>query len=62
MDNILSTIGQIDNLLSTIGRIDNLLYIMGLRMDRKVLDIWNPWGKVMDTSGLKFEHFCSEMF
>ena len=23
-----------------------------------LLEIWNPWGKVMERSGLKFEHFC----
>ena len=23
------------------------------------LDIWNPWGKVMERSGLRFENFCS---
>ena len=23
------------------------------------LDIRNPWGKVMERSGLRFEHFCS---
>ena len=22
------------------------------------LEIWNPWGKVMEQSGLTFEHFC----
>ena len=22
------------------------------------LEIWNPWGKVMERSGLTFEHFC----
>ena len=25
------------------------------------LDIWNPWGKVMERNGFRFEHFCSEM-
>jgi hypothetical protein len=25
------------------------------------LEIWNPWGKVMERSGLTFEHFCLEM-
>ena len=25
------------------------------------LEIRNPWGKVMERSGLTFEHFCSEM-
>ena len=25
------------------------------------LEIWNPWGKVMERSGLTFEHFCFEM-
>ena len=23
--------------------------------------IWNPWGKVMERSGLTFEHFCLEV-
>ena len=27
----------------------------------KFLDIWNPWGKVMERSGLKFEHFSSKI-
>ena len=22
------------------------------------LEIWNPWGKVMERSGLRFEHYC----
>ena len=22
------------------------------------LEIWNPWGKVRERSGLRFEHFC----
>ena len=22
------------------------------------LEIWNPWGKVMERSGLRYEHFC----
>ena len=26
-----------------------------------LLDIRNPWGKVMERSGLRFEHFCSKM-
>ena len=25
------------------------------------LEIRNPWGKVMERSGLTFEHFCLEM-
>ena len=25
------------------------------------LEIWNPWGKVMERSSLTFEHFCLEM-
>ena len=25
------------------------------------LDIRNPWGKVMERSGLRFEHFCLEV-
>ena len=25
------------------------------------LEIWNSWGKVMERSGLTFEHFCLEM-
>ena len=25
------------------------------------LEIRNPWGKVMERSGLTFEHFCSEV-
>ena len=25
------------------------------------LDIRNPWGKVMERNGLRFEHFCSKM-
>ena len=25
------------------------------------LEIWNPWGKVMERSGLTFEHFCLKM-
>ena len=24
----------------------------------KFLEIWNPWGKEMERSGLRFEHFC----
>ena len=27
----------------------------------KLLEIRNPWGKVMERSGLRFEHFCLEM-
>ena len=27
----------------------------------KILDIRNPWGKVMKRSGLRFEHFCLEV-
>ena len=27
----------------------------------KFLDIWNPWGKLMERSGLKFEHFASKI-
>ena len=27
----------------------------------KILDIRNPWGKVMERSGLRFEHFCLEV-
>ena len=23
-----------------------------------ILEIWNPWGKVMERSGLRYEHFC----
>jgi hypothetical protein len=23
----------------------------------KILEIWNPWGKVMERSGLRLEHF-----
>ena len=23
----------------------------------KLLEIWNPWGKVMERSGLRFKHF-----
>ena len=26
------------------------------------LEIRNPWGKVMERSGLRFEHFCLEVF
>ena len=25
------------------------------------LEIWNPWGKVMEKNGLRWEHFCSEV-
>ena len=25
------------------------------------LEIQNPWGKVMERSGLRFEHFCLEV-
>ena len=25
------------------------------------LEIWNPWGKVLERSGLTFEHFCLEV-
>ena len=25
------------------------------------LEILNPWGKVMERSGLRFEHFCLEV-
>ena len=25
------------------------------------LEIWNPWGKVMERSGLTFEYFCLEL-
>ena len=25
------------------------------------LEIWNPWGKVMERSGLTFEHFSLEV-
>ena len=27
----------------------------------KTLEIRNPWGKVMERSGLRFEHFCLEV-
>ena len=27
----------------------------------KILEIWNPWGKVMERSGLRIEHFCWEV-
>ena len=27
----------------------------------KILEISNPWGKVMERSGLKFEIFCLEV-
>ena len=27
----------------------------------KLLEIQNPWGKVMERSGLRFEHFCLEV-
>ena len=27
----------------------------------KFLEIQNPWGKVMERSGLRFEHFCLEV-
>ena len=27
----------------------------------KILEIWNPWVKVMARSGPRFEHFCLEM-
>ena len=27
----------------------------------KILEIRNPWGKVMKRSGLRFEHFCVEV-
>ena len=27
----------------------------------KVLEIWNPWKKVVERSGLRCEHFCSKM-
>ena len=27
----------------------------------KFLEIRNPWGKVMERSGLRFEHFCLEV-
>ena len=26
-----------------------------------LLEIWNPWGKVMERNGLTFEHFCLEV-
>ena len=26
-----------------------------------LLEIWNPWGKVMERSGLRLEHFCLEV-
>ena len=25
------------------------------------LEIWNPWGKVMERSGLRYEHFCMKI-
>ena len=25
------------------------------------LEIWNPWGKVMEISGVRLEHFCLEV-
>ena len=25
------------------------------------LEIWNPWGKVMERIGLRFEHFCLDV-
>ena len=25
------------------------------------LEIWNTWGKVMERSGLRFEHYCLEL-
>ena len=25
------------------------------------LEIWNPWGKVMEKSDLRYEHFCLEI-
>ena len=27
----------------------------------KSLEIWNPWGKVLERSGLRIEHFCYEV-
>ena len=29
--------------------------------DQNVLEIWNPWGKVLERSGLRIEHFCWEV-
>ena len=26
------------------------------------IEIWNPWGKVMERSGLRYEHFCLKLF
>ena len=28
----------------------------------KFLEIWNPWGKVLERSGFRIEHFCWEVF
>ena len=26
-----------------------------------LLEVWNPWGKVVERSGLRFVHFCSKI-
>ena len=59
---LIERIGQRADYLKTLSNSDKEI---GARfsgftfISPKFLDIWNPWGKVMERSGLKFEHFSS---